>query len=162
GDMAAFTVVNAALYARIAAYLRRISGSAPLAQDLVQETFMRIHRARATFLPGEAAAPWAYTVARNVHRDHVRAARRLALVRFPHVEHGVEVDAETAAIARDAVSSCQRALARMTAAQREAFLLVLSEGVGSRAAASALGTTVAAVKLRLFRARQILHHALFD
>src|SRR6185503_12150722 len=75
GDASAFAFVHRALYPRLLAFLTRMSGSATLADDLVQETFLRMHRARGTFARGAAVVPWAYAIARNVHFDHTRSAR---------------------------------------------------------------------------------------
>src|SRR5687768_2273256 len=83
GDAAAFTVVHRGLYPRLCAFLLRLSGSPTIAEDLAQETFLRMHRARANFARGGAVLPWAYAIARNVHLDHVRAARLRRTERLP-------------------------------------------------------------------------------
>src|SRR5689334_7805146 len=67
GDTRVFTVLHAAIQPRLSAYLARMTGSRVLADDLVQETFLRLHRARATFARGSAVLPWVYAIARNVY-----------------------------------------------------------------------------------------------
>ncbi|HVY46222.1 MAG TPA: sigma factor, partial [Minicystis sp.] len=83
GDAHAFSALHQGLYPRLHAYLTRMSGSPTLADDLVQETFLRMHRARASFVAGGAVIPWAYAIARNVHIDHTRAAKLRRTERLP-------------------------------------------------------------------------------
>ena len=167
GDARAFTALHQALYPRLLAYLTRMSGSSTTAADLVQETFLRMHRARATFATGGAVLPWAYAIARNAHHDHARAARLRETERLPSdpgpelVDRG-GVDAESAAIAAEAARVVERVLARLPASQREAFILIRYEGLAVQDAAAVLGTTVAAVKLRAFRAYEALRAELAE
>src|SRR5262245_31557451 len=127
GDATAFAALHHALYPRLHAFLLRMSGSTSLADDLVQETFLRMHRARATFARGAAVLPWAYAIARNVHLDHGRSARLRRTERLPS-DPGAEPpaagaeDAEAWAIAAQAARAVERVLARIPAAQREAFI----------------------------------------
>src|SRR3954470_24019582 len=83
GDAQAFGMLHRALFPRLLAYLTRMSGAPALADDLVQETFLRMHRARSTFASGGAVLPWAYAIARNVHIDHARAAKLRSTERLP-------------------------------------------------------------------------------
>src|SRR5262249_12634533 len=83
GDAQAFAMLPGALPPRLLGYLPRMSTSAAVADDLVQETFLRMHRARSTFARGGAVLPWAYAIARNVHIDHARAARLRETERLP-------------------------------------------------------------------------------
>jgi len=162
GDDRAFRSIHQALYPRLFAYLTRMTGSPALADDLAQETFLRVHRARATFARGGAALPWVYAIARNVHIDHTRAARHRHEERLPS-DPGVaepadagDGDAENAAIASQMARTVERVLARLPAAQREAFVLLRYEGLSVQDAAGVLGATETAVKLRAFRAYEAL------
>ncbi len=60
--------------------LSRFFGSMPdtrlAVDDLVQETLLRIHRARHTYRPGEPLLPWVYAIARHTRVDHFRKTRR--------------------------------------------------------------------------------------
>lgn len=66
------------LYALLAPSLVRYfeSRSAHVASDLVQETFLQIHRSRHTYTPPLPVRPWVFGVARNVERRHWRQSRR--------------------------------------------------------------------------------------
>src|SRR4051794_24916729 len=46
------------------------------ADDLLQETWLRLHEVRHTYRPGEPVLPWLYAIARHVRIDHYRKARR--------------------------------------------------------------------------------------
>jgi RNA polymerase sigma-70 factor (ECF subfamily) len=165
GESQAFVALHQALQPRLLAYLTRMSGSPIMAADLVQETFLRVHRARATFAAGGAVLPWAYAIARNVALDHARAARLRETERLPS-DPGPEMidrgggDAESAAIAAQGARVVETVLAGLPAAQREAFVLIRYEGLSVQDAAAVLGATPTAVKLRAFRAYEALRAAL--
>ncbi|APR80367.1 RNA polymerase sigma-70 factor, ECF subfamily protein [Minicystis rosea] len=167
GDARAFATLHEGLYPRLVGYLTRMTGSPTTAADLVQETFLRMHRARATFAAGGAVLPWAYAIARNVHHDHARAARLRQTERLPS-DPGAEPadrgggDAESAAIAAQAARVVEEVLARLPASQREAFVLIRYEGLSVEDAAAVLGATKTAVKLRAFRAYEALREALAE
>lgn len=164
GDASAFAMLHRALYPRLHAYLARMRGSAQVADDLVQETFLRMHRARATFAPGASVVPWMYTIARNVLIDHARSvkARIVSQMGIDDAPEPIDTaaDTESAAVAGEAARTVERVLARLPAAQREAFVLLRYEGLSVQDAAQVLGATPAAVKLRAFRAYEALREAL--
>jgi RNA polymerase sigma-70 factor (ECF subfamily) len=166
GDASAFSLLHRALYPRLHAYLVRMRGSAHVADDLVQETFLRMHRARATFAKGASVVPWMYTIARNVLIDHARSAkvRPVSAMAVDDAPEPIDTgaDTESAAVAGEAARTVERVLARLPAAQREAFVLLRYEGLGVADAANVLGATPAAVKLRAFRAYEALRAALSE
>src|ERR1700686_5720676 len=49
------------------------------ADDLLQQTWLRIHRVRHTYRPGEPVLPWIYAIARRVRVDGYRRMRRITL-----------------------------------------------------------------------------------
>jgi len=170
GDETAFSVLYAGLELKLRSFLTRLTGAPPAAEDLLQETFMRIHRARGGFEPGAAVVPWAYAIARNAWLDHVRAAkvrgRGSADAKEGHqappaeVTTGPEADSEQLLIARETASLVEAVLTRLPVAQREAFVLLRYEGMSVVEAAEVLGSTKSAVKLRAFRAYEALRAAL--
>lgn len=164
GDTSAFGALHRALYPRLHAYLVRMRGSSHVADDLVQETFLRMHRARATFAAGASVIPWMYTIARNVVIDHARSVKA-RIVSEQAADDAPEpidsgADTESAAVAGEAARTVEQVLARLPAAQREAFVLLRYEGLSVLDAAQVLGATPAAVKLRAFRAYEALRAAL--
>lgn len=164
GDAAAFAILHRGLYPRLHAYLLRMRGSSHVADDLVQETFLRMHRARASFASGASVVPWMYTIARNVLIDHARSSRARRTEELPEGEAFEPVDTgadtESSAVANEAARTVERVLARLPASQREAFILLRYESLSVQDAAHVLGATPAAVKLRAFRAYEALRAAL--
>jgi RNA polymerase sigma-70 factor (ECF subfamily) len=148
---------------RVRGFLIRLSGNAALADDLTQETFVRVHRARGTFASGAAALPWMFAIARNAFLDH---ARREAVRRSSRAEatQPREADPDTRGdevyAAREMLGVVRTTLAKMPLLQREAFVLIRFEGLSVSEAAQILGATEAAVKVRAFRAYEALRAAL--
>jgi RNA polymerase sigma-70 factor (ECF subfamily) len=164
GDERAFAEVFRGLSSRIQAFLQRLSGRRDLADDLTQETFLRMHRARGSFARGRSVLPWAYAIARNCYIDHARSKSKLALSSSEdavfEVAAGPEASAEEAVVAKRSAETVERVLASMTMARREAFVLLRYEGLSVEAAAQVLGISEGAVKLRAFHAYEILRGAL--
>jgi RNA polymerase sigma-70 factor, ECF subfamily len=165
GDDAAFAEVFAALASRLRTFLWRLSGSPDLADDLTQETLLRMHHARGSFARGRRVAPWAYAIARNCYISHARSAQfKLAsasgeLDRL-ELAAGPEASGEATSIARQSALVVERALASMTEARREAFILLRYEGMSVAAAAQIVGITEGALKIRAFHAYETIRAAL--
>ena len=170
GEQAAFAILYGGLEQKLRAFLTRLTGAPVVADDLLQETFMRIHRARGSFDPSAAVVPWAYAIARNAWLDHVRAAKvRGDTTRAKSNDDaatpleattGPDADSEQVAIARQTAALVESVLGKLAPAQREAFVLLRYEGMSVEDAAAVLGSTPTAVKLRAFRAYEALRAAL--
>lgn len=161
GDDESFAVVYAAIGPRLHRFLRRLSGADDLASDLLQETLLRMHLARAAFRPGSAVLPWSYTIARNVFLDRARSRKHTALSLEQLEQSGVPEPVESAraegeVLAREGARAVERALARMSDARREAFVLIRFEGMSVADAAEILGVSENAVKLRAFQAYEAI------
>jgi RNA polymerase sigma-70 factor, ECF subfamily len=165
GDDKAFATVFAGLSPRILAFLRRLGASLEQAQDLTQETFLRMHQARGHFAQGKSVVPWAYAIARNCYISHARS-RKAKMGRTSldldqlDVVAGPDTNAEASTIAWQMAQTVERTLRAMTAARREAFVLLRYEGLSVEAAAQILGTTEGAVKVRAFHAYEAIRAAL--
>ncbi|HET9955074.1 MAG TPA: RNA polymerase sigma factor [Polyangiaceae bacterium] len=165
GDDRAFAVVFEILGPRLLRFLRRLSGSDALAQDLLQDTLLRIHQARGSFRPGASVLPWAFAIARNVFLDSARARKRSPIKSHADdadtsPEPVVSAEAESHVLAREAARVVERALMAMSSVRREAFVLVRFEGLSIVDAAEVLGTTPNAVKLRAFQAYEVIREEL--
>jgi RNA polymerase sigma-70 factor (ECF subfamily) len=161
GHEPSFQTVFALVGPRVLRFLRRLCGGDELAQDLLQETLLKMHQARGAFRPGAAVLPWSYTIARNTFLDSARARRRAPLPLAPAEEGGppepaVQADAESSVLARESARAVERALAAMTEARREAFVLLRFEGMSVADAAEILGASENAVKLRAFQAYEAI------
>lgn len=167
GDDAAFAAVYDALADRLHAYLRRHVRDPHGCDDLLQETFLRMHKARGTFVTGAPVLPWAFAIARRLVVDRVRRERRV-----PVDVDDVDADPvtqvrpgdrpEQVVEAREAARRLARALARLPESQRTAFELLKQDGLTLAEAAEVLGVSVTAVKLRAHRAYESIRAALGD
>ncbi len=170
GDDAAFSIVHRAVADRLRAFLMRMARSPSLADDLLQETFLRIHRARGSFDVGGRVMPWCYAIARNVYIDYVRqrsVRKERPAVNDPEEGElerpaGPESDGEQVTIAAELAARVERTLASLPPNQREAFVLIRYEGLSVADAAAIVGATEGAVKLRAFHAYEALRAALGD
>lgn len=170
GEDRAFAIVHAGLYQRMRLFLLRLCRAPALADDLLQEAFLRIHRARGSFARGSRVVPWAYAIARNVHTDHTRSAHTRKTTSLDRdddegaadaeIPAGPGASAEEVSIAKQTARVVEEALARLPPAQREAFVLIRYEGMSVADTARILGATENAVKLRAFHAYEALRAAL--
>ncbi len=161
GDRAAFD----ALFSRYAPRLRqtlsrRINRRDDVA-DLVQQTFLQLHRARADFREGAKLRPWLYTIALNLARQYFRRKGRrpeTGLGEVEPAERGQEGDPERPAVARE----LHEALAALPAAQREVIELHWFEGLPFKEVAQVVGASESAVKVRAHRGYEKLRARLVD
>jgi RNA polymerase sigma-70 factor (ECF subfamily) len=163
GDDRAFDELYRRGAQRVRGFLVRLSGDAALADDLAQETFVRIHRSRGSFAPGAAALPWMFAIARNAFLDHTRreqvrrnSGAKLAQPR----EAAADTQGEDVFAAQEMLVIVRRTLEELPLLQREAFVLIRFEGLSVAEAAQILGASEAAVKVRAFRAYEALRAAL--
>src|SRR5215467_12674578 len=80
GSLEAFEEIYARLAPGVRRYLVHLPGGSEIADDLLQETFLQMHRSRAAYNPGYEVRPWVFGLARNVFLMNRRAARRWAEV----------------------------------------------------------------------------------
>lgn len=163
GESAAFDALYGAHRARLFAFLLRLSRRLSLAEELAQETWLRLARSAPTLDPATPVRPWLLRVGRNLFLSHRRRAlldldawREEAWVRGgAPLPEPLERLAQSAALRQ-----VERALARLAVADRELLLLVGVEGLTPAEAASILGLTPEATRQRLARARARLRGAL--
>jgi RNA polymerase sigma-70 factor (ECF subfamily) len=162
GEPAAFDALFEHYRPRVFGFLTRLIRRRDLAEDLTQETFLRL-AARARELDDETRlGPWLFTVARHLWVSHGRHAslegehlERLALADAPGTATPHEL-----AVASESQHRLEIALAALPESQREVLLLVVVERLEPGDVAPILGLTPEAVRQRLSRARAQLHAAL--
>src|SRR5215469_16480873 len=132
-------------------FFRMLDGDRPQAEDLVQETFLRLLRQR-TYGPGRAFKPWLYAVATNLARDHLRAARSWpagpgdeALALLPDLAPGPDERAVAALETRRVAA----ALGRLGDDVRATLVLRYANDLTLADIAAALDVPVGTVKSRL-------------
>jgi RNA polymerase sigma-70 factor (ECF subfamily) len=168
GDTSAFPALYDAIAPRIEGLVRRRTGDVSRIDDIVQQTFERIHRARGTFIRGSDVLSWAFKIARNLCLDFGTQGWREHVV-SGHDDSGDDplmtavaevVDAERVAMARETIARVVRAFRRLPVAQQLALELVRIEGFSMAAAAENLGVTLPSLKMSLFRGAAAVRAAL--
>ncbi len=161
GEEAAFAEVYDAIAPRLYAFLLRQTRSEARAKDVLQQTMLKIHLARGTFIEGAAVLPWAYAIARRLWIDSTRRGRR-EIPAEPDADAPAtgQIAPDDAAYAGELASRLRKALAKLPENQRVAFELVKQEELTIAEAAAILGTTESAVKLRAHRAYEALREEL--
>jgi RNA polymerase sigma-70 factor (ECF subfamily) len=153
GDEQAFRVVYDQLAPLLHSYIRRILGGSSHVDDVLQQTFLRIHMARGRFECGAAVEPWAHAIAHGVAVDFIRReSRRRASVPLTGGEPSPAVCAEAVAYARFACTVLERELTNLSAKLRDAFRLVRLEGLSHVEAGERLGVHSSVAKVRAHRA----------
>jgi RNA polymerase sigma-70 factor (ECF subfamily) len=162
GDDLAFGAVYDAVAPRVLTLAARALGERTLAEDVVQQTLLNIHRARGAFVPGSPLMPWAYAIARRLIVDAIRRRQRelrLAQDGQPPDQQPRPTTPDEELMAYQTAGSLRVALAELPGSQ-QTVLHLRGQGLPLSAMATTLGTTVTAVKLRLHRAMSSLRGAL--
>jgi len=160
GDRRAFDALYAAVAPRLLGFVLQLVGDRALAEDVLQETLLKLHEARDFYVRGADPLPWMFTIARHTAFDELRKKKR-ARVRLveddsrPPPEPRAELSGAPELMrANDdpAGAEALRALDSLPPAQRQALLLTKVEGLSQAEAAQRAGTTPGAIKLRAHRA----------
>ena len=126
------------------------------AEDLTLETFVRIYRAHARFDPARGFEGWARTIATHAALDWMRCSRAERALRFDTMEDPPAPAGIDAAMSAEIRARIIRAMGRLPPKLRIAALLAVVEERPHKEVAQALDISVAAVKLRVFRAVRLL------
>jgi RNA polymerase sigma-70 factor (ECF subfamily) len=164
GDADAFDAVHLAFNRLIFTFLLRLSRRRDVAEDLLEETWLRFVKHGRRLRPDTRLGPWLFTVARNLHVSYQRsraledsAAAGLMSLWPMNPERTSPFEA---AAASELERRIERALAAMPAASREVLLLVGVAGLDHSDVADICGVTPEALRQRLHRARGALSRAL--
>jgi len=124
------------------------------AADLLQETWLRVHRVRHTYRAGSPVLPWLYAIARHVQVDGYRkrrriASREMAMDRLPDVP-----------LPMPATTNFDALMAELPESQREIVTMLKVSGMSLEEVARATASTVGAVKQKAHRAYEKLRQLL--
>lgn len=150
GNAAAFDALYERISAKLFGYLMRLTRNRERAEDLLQITFAKVHRARQSYIRGAPVLPWMLAIARRSFYDERRAQN----------SRGEELSADGTLpeprvtnddVPNDVSEALERAMDELPEAYREAIQLTKITGLSVAQAAEVLGTTPTAVKLRVHR-----------
>ncbi len=171
GDVAAFDVLYGRHRGGVYRYLLRQCGHRGTADELFQDVWMNLIRARASYAPTAKFATWLYRLAHNRLIDHYRASGHLTLVSAEDEAHQDAVAAlpgapgdepQARAENRELGERLRAAVAALPLAQREAFLLQQESGLSLAEIAELTGVGTETVKSRLRYAFAKLRENLVD
>jgi len=158
GDAAAFDVLYARHKGSLYRYVLRQCAHAGVAEELFQDVWMNVLRARASYVPSARFATWLYRIAHNRLIDHWRATGQVELVSagadddtdpLDAIAAAREVEPDAQASARERSTRLYSACAALPAMQREAFLLHQEGGLELAEIAELTGAGVETVKSRV-------------
>jgi len=130
------------------------------ADDLLQETWLRIHQARHTYRPGEPVLPWIYAIARHVRVDSFRKTRRIEM-REQQVDVLPDAPIKTAAEGAAGVD-LEVLLGALPESQREVIVMLKISGMTLDQVARATSSSVGSVKQKAHRAYEKLREVLVN
>jgi RNA polymerase sigma-70 factor (ECF subfamily) len=165
GDASAFDVLFQRWSGPLLRYLDRMVRDAATAEELVQETFLRLYRARERYQPDARFSTWLYTIATRLALNELRRPRNQS----PHKSTDESADdgsalvleahaprADDVAHARRVGESVEEALGTLPERQRAALWLAAVEGLSYAEIAESLETSEKSVKALVHRARSAL------
>jgi len=172
GDDGAFGEVYDEVSPLLTRYLSRRTSDRALVEDLVQQTFLKMHQHRGRFIPGAEVRPWACSIAVRLLIDRARhqaIARETSGSDTPDDHHGPGLEARAAAppaddpeealIARRLAAALQQALDDLPPRQAAAVKASREAGLSIEQIARMLSTTTTAAKLLVFKGMRTLRAA---
>jgi RNA polymerase sigma-70 factor (ECF subfamily) len=135
-------------------------GDPDAAADLVQDSFVKAYTHLATCLEPDRFAAWVFRILRNRCMDHLKNLRQRSVPLDEQAAAAGDADPIRGLERTEAARAVERALARLPAAQREAFLLKHVEELSYEEMAERLDASVSALKMRVMRAREALQEML--
>ncbi len=153
GDRQAFDELYARYAKPIYNFLRRSADQPDLAEDLLQETFLKLHAGRHQYRPVAPFRSWIFTLARNVVRDEARQRRRRPPGDSDQLDdRRLAVHSGTRRGTFDVALLIEEALRSLPFTQREVIVLSRYHGMSYAEIGELLGISTNAVKQRAFQA----------
>lgn len=175
GNQQAFALLVTRHQGPLYNFILRSCRQPPLADELLQETFLRIVKSAGSYSPDAKFTTWAYTIARNLCIDHARKHNRAHTLSLQnslgddegatHQDALVDENARSASVDHDRLifrDRLDQALANLPEDQREVFILREISGLKFREIADMLDCPVPTIKSRMRYALQTLRGELAD
>lgn len=152
GKLEAFESLYSWLAPKLRGYLSSLTWNQSLAEDLLQETFLQIHRSRRTYMPPRPVQPWAFAIARHVYLMHRRATSRRTKFEASELSELPEIPVPPEMQQFGTHEDVWHAIAKLADDRREAVLLHHVWGFSFGEIGAMLGIREGTAKLRAHRA----------
>ena len=165
GDTTAFDEIYDTLNPRLLSFLRRMARDRAVAEDLLEETWLRLVLARENLRPDTHLVPWLFTVARNLFLSYCRSRAREQAYTWDLMSLWPDQLAPSpfdVASTNEFEQCLETALGELPSRYREVLLLVGVEGLRPADAALVCGISGEALRQRLSRARLLLSQRLHN
>lgn len=162
GDSAAFEKLFNRYQNRLCLHLERMLKDRNVAEDLVVETFLRLHRYRYQYRVDQSLRGWVYTIARNLARSRLRRERIRRWVPLNMKDPALRIETPALSEDNEIRQQVQAAFARLPVGQREVCSLHLLGGLRLEEIAQIIKTPLGTVKSRLFYGQMKLRDLLAD
>jgi RNA polymerase sigma-70 factor, ECF subfamily len=160
GDMDAFTGLYEALKRPLIRYLWTFVRNQTMAEDLLQETFLQLHRARQSYTPPRPVRPWIYAITRHVALMHLRTMRRRKEVLPDEDLPEVPVPPEMDQLADRA--TVQRLLGTLPRQAQEVLILHHLLGMSFEEVGAIIGIAPGTAKVRAHRALKKIREQMIE
>lgn len=162
GDLTAFAELVDRYYPRCLRFAQHMLGNSLDAEEAVQDAFVRVHKALASYTEQDRFEPWLFRILANRCRTlRARERRHAQVMQYGDVPDDVRVALQPE-ISEDWNDELKRALSALPSDQREAFLLRHVEDMGYEDMSAATGAGVSALKMRVKRACDFLRARLTE
>lgn len=158
GDQKAARTLITRVSPMLFSFFLRLPGNQNHASDLLQETWMRVHKIRHTYRSGQPVLPWLYAIARNIRTDAYRKR-----IREASNEQAMEFLPEPnapAPVSTDLPSRIAALISTLPESQREVITMLKEGDMSLEEVARATGSTVGSVKQKAHRAYQKLRQTM--
>ena len=160
GDMVAFTTMVDRYKNRLLNVIGRMLNSAEEAEDIVQETFVRVYQHRQSFNFQHCLSTWIYTIALNLARNELRKRKKFKFYEISDMQGNEAEFAVEAKIPSRLPQVLDQAIRSLPEKYRTAFILRDVEELPYNEVAKILDVPLGTVKSRVNRARLVLREKL--
>jgi RNA polymerase sigma-70 factor (ECF subfamily) len=163
GDLQQASILFDRYHKRIFNFLAQMTRDRDLAEDLTQNTFLRMMKYRTSYRVGNRFQSWIYQVARNVFSDHYQAHKN-KFSNFVNVEtmKGEVADSNDQIEIENQEALLHRSMNKLTDEQRELLVLTRFQHMKYEEVAVIMDTTVANIKVKVHRAIARLREHYFE
>jgi RNA polymerase sigma-70 factor, ECF subfamily len=162
GDEKAFNELVRRYQDRLLNFVGRIVNDQETAEELIQETFLRIFNQKSSYTPEYAVSTWIYTIALNLARSELRKRklRKFLSLDFLKEESDIEIADKTNFTGENLAPILQKAIDNLPEDYKTAFILCDIQRLPYQQIAEILRVPVGTVKSRINRARAMLRDKL--